>query len=445
MTLKAAYLISRYPALSHTFILREIQELSRLGWDIHIASINAPDRPMEALLNEERTHAEKTFYVKKSGLIGALKAFSSEAIINPLGLLRGLGEALRLGGYNLKEFLYFLFYFVEAVMVAHWMRQNNLKHLHVHFAGPASSVGIICKRINHCRFSITVHGPDEFSAVEKSRLPQKFAATDLIICITNFAKSQVFLHADVEDWQKVAVVRVGLDCKPFLKLGERKNLLAQQIKSAKPARKEILSIGRLVSPKGQVILLEALAELEKRQCPVHLTLIGTGPLLDVLKTEADQLGLTEEAITFAGGLNQDDVKKHLVASDLFVLSSFAEGLPVVLMEALLCNIPCVSTCIAGIPELIRHEKDGLLVPAGNSMELASAIERLVQNPELAQAVAQSGKERVLAMHDIHKTSQEISRHFATLQGVSVPNITPLPKPRLVQAQLEESAHEMALK
>ena len=402
--MNVGYLLSAYPILSATFIHREIEQLSKLGWTVHIASINNPDRPFDKLLPEEQAHAAGTFYVKKAGLLGALQALCQELFTHPLGLLNAFCYAVSLGGLHLKELLLYLAYFIEAVMVVHWMRQKGLKHLHVHFASPAASVGMICKKILGCAFSITVHGPDELIDVSKHRLKQKFSAADRIICITNYAQSRIMLHADHSDWHKTRIVRVGLECEPFLKL--RQNYTAGSIP-------QLLSIGRLVPAKGQMILLEAMAELKKRHCKALLTLIGTGPLHANLVLQIQKLGL-EEDVKLTGGLNLEQVKAHLGQSDLFVLPSFAEGLPVVLMEALLSKIPCITTYIAGIPELIRHEQDGLLVPASNSVAFADAIERCIQNPDFARQMAESGQQRVLAMHDIEKTVPELSACFSEL-------------------------------
>lgn len=410
MTLQVAYLISQYPALSHTFILREIQKLEALGCTVHIASVNPPDRPMDGLSPEERTHARETFYIKKAGVRGGIVALMSVLRANPRGLLKGLFEAVRLGGLHPGELLLYLFYWIEALMVVRWARRLNVRHIHVHFASAVASVGMLSRIIGGGLLSITVHGPDELSDVTRHRLQRKFAVADRIICITDYARSRVMLHANYTDWAKIRVVRVGLHCAPFLRLGENRASRAAGSRSIR-----LLSIGRLSAAKGQIVLLEALAELRKRQCPVHLTLIGGGPMERIIRNTADQLGLLPDFLTLTGGLNQESVRQYFRETDLFVLGSFAEGLPVVLMEALLSGLPCVSTTIAGIPELIRHEKDGLLTPAGNALALADAIQKLSENPSLAKALAESGRDRVLEMHDINRTGVLLRACFSELQ------------------------------
>ncbi|WP_373533435.1 glycosyltransferase family 4 protein [Vampirovibrio sp.] len=408
-TPSTGYLISQYPSRSHTFILREIQEIERLGLPVKVASINQPDRAMDAMMPDEQQEAARTHYIKSQGAAGALRALVQEFKANPVGVLKGLAGAIRLGRSHPKTLLIHLAYYAEAVMVACWMRRNQLRHLHVHFAQAVCTVGMLTKLINGCQYSFTVHGPDEFSNVEHHRLREKFAMADRIIAITYYAQSQIMLHANSEDWGKILIVRVGLDCEPFLMLA------AERIKHhAARGVPEILSIGRLSPAKGQLVLLKALASLKLKNVSFHLTLVGTGPLHALLENEAKRLGLDDRHLTFAGGKNQDEIHALIRESDLFALSSFAEGLPVVLMEALLAELPVVTTTITGIPELIQHEREGLLVAAGDSEGFAEALQHCLTHTAEAQAMAQSGQKRVLELHDIHVTGRQLYRCFTEL-------------------------------
>lgn len=416
MTNQTVYLISQYPALSHTFILREITEMTELGWDVKIASINKPDRPIEAMLPEEQAHAKQALFVKRQGFVGVLYALLSLSFRKPLGVLNGFLTALKLSEGEPGALLYQLFYYAEALILAEWMRQQKVHHVHVHFANMAASVGLLCKKITGCNFTIMVHGPDELLNHRMFRLTEKFQCADLLLCITDFARSQVCLYLPPEQWHKAQVVRVGLYPQEFLNLAKQRSDALQD--------PHIVTIGRLSPAKGQHILIDAVARLKRTIPNVRLTVIGTGPLKDSLTSHMQSLGLTEN-VRLVGGLNQDEVQKILITADVFALSSFAEGLPVVLMEALLAGIPCVTTTIAGIPELIRHELDGLLVPAGNPEKLAEALQMSLENPNAARAMAASGRERVLAMHDIRQNARQIAGHFARLQTGSVQSQVPI--------------------
>ncbi len=407
--MKMGYLIGKYPALSHTFILQEIQQLEKIGWAIKIASVNKPDRPFHELLPDEKRHANGTYYIKQDGIKGAFQTFIKCLFTNPKGFFYGLKAAIQLGGTHPGELQKFLFYFIEALMVTLWMRKHHLRHLHVHFAGPTASIALLCKKISGCLLSITVHGPDELSDATRHRLREKFDAADLIVCITHYAKSRVLMHSNYKDWHKAKIIRVGLNCEPFQTLSLMRH-------SKRDSVTRLLSIGRLAPAKGQLILLNSLAELIYRGYLVHLTLIGSGPLENCLLDEAQKLGLGPEHLRMTGGLNQKEVKEYIKNTDLFVLSSFAEGLPVVLMEALLSGLPCITTSIAGIPELIRHQKDGLLVPTGDIQAFADAIQYAIDNPEELKQMTQSGMSRVLAMHNVAATVSDLSQHFLGLQA-----------------------------
>ncbi len=173
MSSSLAYLVSRYPAISHTFILREVLELRRAGFRIDVASINGADRAAGQLTQEERVEAASTFYVKGAGFSGALRAHLVVALQRPVAYLRGLRFARVLGGSDMRKLAMSVFYFVEAVMIGHWMIGRNLDHLHVHFATPASTVGLIVSKMFGVTYSLTVHGPDEFYDVPGYRLAEK--------------------------------------------------------------------------------------------------------------------------------------------------------------------------------------------------------------------------------------------------------------------------------
>ena len=148
--------------MSHTFILREVVELRKLGFEISVASINGLDRPPDQLAVEEREEARTSWYLKAQGIAGALGACLPGALSRPGGLLNGILFAVRLGGGDPRRILKCGAYLIEALMLGRWMEQHHLRHVHVHFATPASTVGLILTRIFPFTFSITVHGPDEF-------------------------------------------------------------------------------------------------------------------------------------------------------------------------------------------------------------------------------------------------------------------------------------------
>ena len=403
--IRIAYLISQYPAISHTFILREIIMLRHLGIDIQVASINTPDRPLERLTAIEHQEVLHTFYVKSQGILGALKAHLLTLSTSTLAYLRGLSYALRLGKWDLKKILYGFFYFVEAIMVGRWMFQHRLNHLHIHFPTAAASVGFIAHRIFPITYSMSVHGPDEFYGVAHQYLPQKILAADFICCISYFAQSQLMAWSPPQVWPRFEVVRLGVD----------PTLFAPRPFKESPSSVEILCVGRLVPVKGQFILIQAVATLIAQGRSLRLRLIGDGPDRAILEAEVAKQNLTSH-ILFEGAINQDAILTFYQQADIFALVSFAEGIPVVLMEAMMMEIPCISTHITGIPELIQHGEEGLLVPPSDLNSLIEAITRLIDDSSLRRKLGQAGRQKVLQHYELKRNTQQLAdvfrRHLA---------------------------------
>ena len=396
MIYRIAYLVSQYPAYSHTFILREVQQLRQFGVSIAMASINLPDRPFEKLTEVERNEAENTFYIKSQGILKAAVALSKTLIRNPFGLLRGLTHTFKLGGWDVKRLLYHAFYLAEAMLVGQWMRSQNIKHLHVHFATPAASVGMLVKTVFGYSFSFTVHGPDEFYDAAGYNLPEKILAADFIFCISHYARSQVMKLSPVQAWTKFDVCRLGVDPQRFVPVPKPKQT----------GICNLLCVGRLTPAKGQAILLESVAQLKNKSLSVTLTLVGMGPDEQSLRQYAEFLGISPQ-VNFTGAVDQDHIMDYYKAADIFVLPSFAEGLPVVLMEAMAMEIPCITTAITGIPELIRNGQEGLLVAASDREGLTQAIEQLVKDQVLRQQLGKAGRLKVLSDYDLFKNTRHL--------------------------------------
>ena len=396
---RIAYLISKYPDFSHTFILREVLALRERGLEIEVASINdAP--PLSQLTQIERDEVSRTFYVKRSGGLGVLRAKLWLLLHRPAGLFRGLFFALSLGGGDTARTLRCLFYYLEALLLAKWMHDRSISHLHVHFATPAATVGLILTRVFPITFSMTVHGPDEFYDVPGYVLAEKIEAASFVVCISFFAQSQLMKLSPGRSWSKFELARLGVDNAQF----------APRPFRTSPETFQILCVGRLVSAKGQRILIEAVAQLNHAGHKLQLQLVGDGP------DRADLEALVREknlptTVTFAGIVNQENIKAYYQNADIFALASFAEGIPVVLMEAMAMEIPCVATRINGIPELIEDGKDGLLVAPSDVKGMAAAIERLMSSAELRESLGKAGCQRVKQQYELSKSADRLADVF----------------------------------
>jgi len=392
--IRLAYLVSQYPAISHTFILREIQRLREVGFDVRVASIRDPDRPLEQLTAEEREEQRGTFYIKSAGAARAFAAAARVLFRHPMEFLSALKYAARLRGPNN------LLYFAEAAVLADWMHREELSQLHMHFT---TTVGLIARHILPMRTSATIHGSDEFINPAGFHLAQKVEAFDLVCAISEYGRSQLMRFSGARHWHKLRVVRLGVDAEIFAPRPFRYN----------PEPFEILTVGRLAPVKGLHVLIGVFDHLVRRNRNIRLRIAGDGPERAALEREAALRGLSSHVI-FEGWQTPDQLRRLYSNADIFALASFAEGIPVVLMEAMAMEIACVATWITGIPELLRHEIDGLLVPPGDEEALATAIARLIDDSDLRLRLGKSARQRVLEHYDLKRNTEILADQLRRL-------------------------------
>lgn len=404
--IRIAYLVSTYPAVSHTFILREVRGLRRENFDIRVASINSPDCSADGMTPEEREETAAAFYIKKAGLRGAARAHLDVLLKSPASYFAGLWFALGLAGADLRRLIYAFFYFSEALIVGRWMASQGRRHLHVHFANAAATVGLIASRTFPIEFSFTVHGPDEFYDAPGLRLAEKIAGASFACCIGQFARSQLMKLSPPSQWNKFAIAPLGVDPQLFAPRPFRPS----------PALLEILCVGRLVPSKGQHVLIAAIDRLVKTNPNVRIRLVGNGPDRESLANAiaANNLG---RHVVLEGSISQDRILDYYRQADIFVLASFAEGIPVVLMEAMAMEIPCVSTFVAGIPELIRSGIDGILVPPSDECALAEALKRLIDDPALRRRLGVAARRRIMQKYDLDQNIARLAEIFTDRIGL----------------------------
>jgi colanic acid/amylovoran biosynthesis glycosyltransferase len=297
------------------------------------------------------------------------------------------------------------------------MKQRGIQQLHVHFGGSVASVGMLTAKAWRVPYSLTIHGPEELLNVDSYRLREKIDAAEFVFCVSDFCRSQLYQWVDPKSWDKFQVIRLGVD--PVL-LTPQSRMTTSGISPPGPRTLELVSVGRLVPAKGHRILLEALRMLRERGVAIRLTLIGGGPDLASLQEFVRRNGL-DDSVTFTSALSHEQTLARLRRADIFALASFAEGIPVALMEAMSLGLPCVSTMIAGIPELIRSGEDGLLVAPANPLALADALESLAADSGLRKSLGQSARQRIISHYNLplnqellaHSFEARISRNSAT--------------------------------
>ncbi len=288
-------------------------------------------------------------------------------------------------------------YFAQAAIVGRFLREKQLTHLHTHYS---STVALLVHRTFGFEISMSVHGPDEFNDPVGFWIGEKVAACKFVRAISHFSRSQLMKSSAVSDWDKIEVVYMGVDPEAFTPRPFR----------AAPERIEILCVGRLAPVKAQHILIGAI-DLVRRDHPgVLLRIVGGGPDRKALEAEVAARGLGENVV-FHGFTPQDKLDALYRQADIFALPSFAEGVPGVLMEAMAMEIPCVSTWITGIPELIRNGVDGLLVAPSDVAAFSDAIRELIADPDLRRRIGEAGREQILNKFDLRKNSATLAEVF----------------------------------
>jgi colanic acid/amylovoran biosynthesis glycosyltransferase len=397
--MRLGYLVSQYPAVSHTFVLREVLALRSQGIDVCMVSVRRCDRPLSSLSADEAEEARRTFSVMGAGYLHALIANARVLLRHPLGYLRGLLYAWSLTRGTPRLVAMYTFYFLEAVVAGDYFERQRVTDIHTHFS---STVLLILARIFHVRYSLTAHGSGEFVDVVGFHLAQKVSGATFVATVGQYGMSQVMNASDPRHWHKVVALPLGVDPDAF---SPRTNPARA---AGEPFR--LISVGRLSTPKGFPVLIEAVALLRARGRNVELTLVGEGPERATIEPLIARRSLGD-CVRLAGACNHDRVADYYQASDAFVLSSFLEGVPVVLMEAMAMELPCVATWITGIPEIIESGVDGLLVPPASAGAIADAVERLIDDPQHARQLGVAARHKVLAKYHLGRNVERLAEEF----------------------------------
>lgn len=405
-TMRMAYLCSEYPGVSHTFVLREVNALRRLGMTIETFSIR---RAKQLLAQADQVAFQSTFAIVPPRWRSLIAAHLRLALTAPPAYAAGVAVMLRIGSVGLRGRLWQLFYFVEAVVLWNECRRRDVRHIHVHIANAAADVALMAAHIGTVAeperpwsWSFTMHGPTEFFNVDSAHLVEKLKSAQFVVCISDFARSQLMLFCQPEMWDKLHVIHVGIPIDQFTDHGT--------YTSPADADPTILLIGRQVPEKGQGVLLEAVALLIERGIQVRVTLAGDGASRPDFERLAEKLGIASRTF-FAGAVGQDDICALYAGASIFCLPSFAEGVPGVLMEAMAMETPVVSTRIAGISELIDDGHTGLLVAPGRADQLADALEQLLCDPARCRMIGSAAREKVVEEFNTESSAEQLHALF----------------------------------
>ena len=395
--MRIAYLVNQYPKVSHSFIRREILALEREGLEVTRISIRGWDNDLvdEADLAERA----RTRYVLQEGAVSIALATAFAAVTRPRAFAWALLLALRMARRAERSLPYHLMYLAEACLILRWLRQAGVAHVHAHFGTNSAEVAMLVQALGGPPFSFTVHGPEEFDKAPLLGLAAKIRHAAFVVAISSFGRSQLLRLVEHAHWGKIQVVRCGLEQTDF------------ETHSDIDDSRTLVCVGRLCEQKGQLILIEAARRLAEANVDFTLTLVGDGELRQDIAALIDKHGLADR-IRITGWATAAEVRSHLLRGRALVLPSFAEGLPVVIMEAMALRRPVISTYVAGIPELVRDQEHGWLVPAGDAEALAAAIRRCLDSaPAELQSMGRAAYARVRAQHQIETSAQQLKRLF----------------------------------
>ena len=387
MALKIAYFINQYPKVSHSFIRREILALEACGLTVLRFAVRSC---ADELVDEaDQQELKKTRFLLEGGAIALLLGLLKVLFQRPSQFLHATGLTFKLGWRSEQGMLKHLAYLAEACVLLSWLVEAEVTHVHAHFGTNSATVAMLCHKLGGPPFSFTVHGPEEFDKVEAIALPQKIEQAAFVVAISSFGRSQLYRWTRPEQWSKIRVVHCGVDSN-FLAIAP----------TPIPNQPRFVCVGRLSEQKGQLLLIEAAKRLAEEGLAFELVLVGDGELRSPIEALVARYQL-QDHIKITGWANTTEVRDHLLNAKVMVLPSFAEGLPVVIMEALALRRPVISTYIAGIPELVENNICGWLITPGSIESLVVAMRSALLTPQdQLESMGQAGLERVALNHNI---------------------------------------------
>ncbi|MDD2113894.1 glycosyltransferase [Pseudomonas asiatica] len=396
--MRIAYFINQYPKVSHSFIRREILALERQGVEVQRIALRGWDAELQDA--EDSSEQARTRYVLQRGIKGLLAPAWQVLRAQPRRFFQALWLAMRLGLRADRAWPYHLVYLAEACQVLQWLQAGEAKHVHAHFGTNSTEVVMLANVLGGPAYSFTVHGPEEFDKPQFLHMGEKVRRAAFVAAVSSYGRSQLFRWVAHDYWAKVKVVHCGLE-RSFHEVAP----------VGVPTAPRLVCVGRLCEQKGQLLLLEAARVLAARSIAFELVLAGDGEMRGQIEALIARHGLQQQ-VRITGWLSSAQVREEILAARALVLPSFAEGLPVVIMEAMALRRPVLTTYVAGIPELVRPGENGWLFPAGAVDELAAAMaDCLAQPAEALQRMGEAARQRVLQRHDIDTEAARLASYF----------------------------------
>jgi colanic acid/amylovoran biosynthesis glycosyltransferase len=395
---RLAYVINQYPTVSHTFIRREVLALEQLGCEVMRISLRGWDR--ELVDEKDRLERSRTRYVLSAGATALVLDVARMLIRRPVRAMRALGLAWRMSRGSERPWYVHLAYLAEACRIEPWLRKAGIEHVHAHFGTNPAEVAMLIHVLGGPSWSFTAHGPEEFDKAGLIGLAEKISRSAFVVAVSSYGRSQLYRLIRHEHWSKVSVVHCGLE-PGFSNTPDRA-----------PNPERLVCVGRLCEQKGQLLLIDAAAQLAHKNTHFELVLAGDGELRSEIEASIRDYGLVSR-VRITGWISTDEVRNEIASARALVLPSFAEGLPVVLMEAMALRRPVIATYVAGIPELVRPGQDGWLVPAGDVIALVDAMQACLEmSADDIICMGKNGHDRALTLHDAEAEARNLQKLFS---------------------------------
>ncbi len=407
---RVAYVMSRFPTVTETFILREMDELERQGWEVGLFPL--------ILEHPSVVHADALKWSDRARRAGPFSRAALRAHLRflrrPKRLFAVWGGVLRGHAREPAVLIRALALLPVMVAMADEVERRGYRHVHAHFATYPLLAAWVAHRSTGVTYSVTVHAHDIF--VSQAMLAEKLADSRLIVAISQFNREYLLREIDPQLGPRIEVIHCGIESSTYRR--QPRQDLNDQL--------DLLCIGSLMPYKGHRFLLEACRILLDRGVPFRLRLVGDGPLRMELTALADALELVDH-VEFLGARSQEEVAELVATSNVYVQPSILtttgqmEGIPVALMEALAAELPAVSTALSGVPELIRPRETGWLVPPEDSGALADAVEEIRSDPANAHELAAQGRALVREEFDLRKNVHLLAAKFRELEAFEPPD------------------------
>lgn len=383
-----AYFLNTYPITSTTFIRREIVAHE----EAETAVLRYAIRPWADDLVDPRDRAEgeKTRYILFGARAGMLADAATVATTRPARFLRAARLAFRLWRRD-SGLVRHVAYLLEGASLARRCAADGVTRIHAHFGTNSAGVAMLARVMGGPPYSFTAHGPDEFVDAERLSFDEKIARADHVVAISSYCREKLKSLSAPADHAKIAIVRCGIFLEEFA------------FAPPDAASRAFVCVGRLCPQKGQKHLPAAMAIVRRRFPEARLVLIGDGEDRPLIEGEIARLGLGD-AIELVGWRSNAEVGAAIRASRAMILPSYAEGLPIVIMEALATGRPVISTRIAGIPELLDASCGWVCEPGDEAGFAAAMIDALEADEARLAAMGAAGRARVEALHDQRKNA-----------------------------------------